>query len=97
MPLLETTDRPPPPLPKWTRWIRFEQLVPEEDRSRQYGITVGQNLLDEWVVSCSWGRIGGGRQRVKAAYFASEGEAMVLAERIAHRRLSRGYRVSAFD
>ena len=93
---MEATDQPHPLLPKWTRWIRFEQVVPEKNCFRQYGITVGQNLLNEWVVSCSWGRIGG-RQRVKAAYLASENEAMVLAERIAHRRLLRGYRVSAFE
>ena len=71
-------------------------MVPEKNRSRQYSITVGQNLLSEWVMTCSWGRIGG-RQRVKATSFASKSEAMVLAERIAHRRLLRGYQVSAFE
>ncbi len=96
MPLLEATDQPPPILPKWTRWIRFEQVVPEKNCFRQYGITVDQNLLDEWVVNCSWGRIGG-RQRVKECYFSSKSEAVVLAEWIAHRRLSRGYQVSDFE
>ncbi len=96
MPLLETADLLPPPLPKWTWWIRFEQVVPEKNCFRQYSSTVGQNLLDEWVVSCSWGRTGG-RQQVKATYFASKSEAMVGAERVAHHRLSRGYRVSAFE
>ena len=62
---------------------------------REYGITISQNLLGEWVVS-SWGRIGG-RQQVKAAYFASKSEAMALAEREANRRLLRGYQVSAFE
>jgi len=47
-------------------------------------------------VSSSWGRIGG-RQQVKAAYFASESEAMIMAEREANRRLLRGYEVSAFE
>lgn len=94
MPLLEATGQPSP-LPKWTQWIRFEQVVPEKDRFRQYGISIEQNLLGEWVVSCSWGRIGG-RQRLKATYFASKSEAMVLAEQIGHRRLLRGYQVSAF-
>ena len=88
------TDQPPP-LPKWTRWIRFEQVTPEENRLREYGITISQNLLGEWVVS-SWGRIGG-RQQVRAAYFGSKSEAMALAEREANRRLLRGYRVSAFE
>ena len=95
VPLLVATDQPPP-LPKWTRWIRFEQVAPEENRLREYGITISQNLLGEWVVSSSWGRIGG-RQQVKAAYFASESEAMALAEREANRRLLRGYQVSAFE
>ena len=63
---------------------------------RQYGISISQNLLGEWVVSSSWGRIGG-RQQVKAAYFASKSEAMIMAEREAIRRLLRGYRVSAFE
>ena len=95
MPLLEATDQLPS-LPKWTRWIRFEQVVPEKNCFRQYGITMGQNLLGEWVVTYSWGRIGG-RQRVKANYFASKSEAMVLADQIARRRLLRGYQVSAFE
>jgi predicted DNA-binding WGR domain protein len=85
-----------PPVPKWTRWIRFEQIVPEKNCFRQYGITVDRNLLDEWVVTCSWRRIGG-RQRMRAIYFDSRNEALVLAEKIAHRRLSRGYQVSAFE
>src|SRR3712207_9533264 len=55
VPLLAATDQPPP-LPKWTRWIRFEQVGPEENRFREYGITISQNLLGEWVVSSSWGR-----------------------------------------
>jgi hypothetical protein len=92
---LEATNQSPP-LPKWTRWIRFEQVVPEKNCFRQYGIIIGQNLLGEWVVSCSWGRIDG-RQRVKATYFASKIEAMVLADQIAQRRLLRGYQVSAFE
>jgi predicted DNA-binding WGR domain protein len=57
---------------------------------------ISQNLLGEWVVSSSWGRIGG-RQQVKAAYFASKSEAIALAEREANRRLLRGYQVSAFE
>jgi predicted DNA-binding WGR domain protein len=48
------------------------------------------------VVSSSWGRIGG-RQQVKAAYFATKSEAMALAEREAIRRLLRGYEVRAFE
>ena len=96
VPLLVATDHEPPPLPKWTRWIRFEQVAPEQNRLREYGITISQNLLGEWVVSSSWGRIGG-RQQVKAVYFASKSEAMIMAEREANRRLLRGYQVSAFE
>ena len=95
MSLLVATGQPPP-LPKWTRWIRFEQLDSEKNLLREYGITIGQNLFGEWVVSSSWGRIGG-RQHVKAAYFDSRSEAMALAEREAIRRLLRGYQVSAFE
>ena len=95
VPLLVATDQPPP-LPKWTRWIRFERVVHEENLFREYGITISQNLLGEWVVSSSWGRIGG-RQQVKAAYFATKSEAMAQAEREAIRRLLRGYQVSAFE
>jgi predicted DNA-binding WGR domain protein len=95
VPLLVATDQPPP-LPKWTRWIRFERVDPEKDLFREYGIAIGQNLFGEWVVSSSWGRIGG-RQQVKAAYFATKSEAMALAEREAIRRLLRGYQVRAFE
>jgi WGR domain len=86
---LTATDQPPPPLPKWSRWIRFEQVAPDKNRFREYGITLKQNLLGEWVVSCSWGRIGR-PERVKEWYFSSKSEAMVVAERIAHHRLLRG-------
>lgn len=95
MSLLEATGQPPP-LPKWTRWIRFERIDPEKDLFREYGITIGQNLFGEWVVSSSWGRIGRPK-RVKDNYFLSRREAMVLAEQEANRRLLRGYQVSAFE
>ena len=48
------------------------------------------------MVSSNWGRIGGSK-RVKDTYFASKGEAMVLAEQEANRRLLRGYQMSAFE
>jgi predicted DNA-binding WGR domain protein len=97
VPLLPATDQSSRPLPKWSRWIRFEQVAPDKNRSREeYGIALSQNLLGEWVVSCSWGKIGG-RKRAKEWYFSSKYEALVMAERIAHRRLARGYRVSAFE
>ena len=70
-------------------------LVSEENRFREYGITISQNLLGEWVVSSSWGRIGGPK-RVKETYFASKSEAMIMAEQEANRRLLRGYQLSAF-
>ena len=92
---MEAADKPPP-LPKWTRWIRFERIDPEKDLFREYGIAIGQNLFGEWVVSSSWGRIGGSK-RMKETYFASKVEAMVLAEQEANRRLLRGYRVRAFE
>jgi hypothetical protein len=93
---LVATDHEPPPLPKWTRWIRFERVDSEKNLFREYGITISQNLLGEWVVSSSWGRIGGPK-RVKDTYFASKSEAMVLADQEANRRLLRGYQVSAFE
>jgi predicted DNA-binding WGR domain protein len=96
VPLLAATDQPPPPLPKWTRWIRFEHVASEENRFREYGITISQNLFGEWVVSSSWGRIGGPK-RVKETYFGSKSEAMIMAEQEANRRLLRGYQVRAFE
>ena len=48
------------------------------------------------MVSSSWGRIGG-RQQVRAAYFGSKSEAMIMAEQEANRRLLRGYQVRAFE
>ena len=87
---------PPPPLPQWSQWIRFEQVAPDKNYFREYGIFLSQNLLGEWVVSSSWGRIGG-RKRVKETYFSSKSEAVVMAERMARRRLLRGYHISAFE
>jgi hypothetical protein len=55
-----------------------------------------QDYLYGLGMSCSWGRIGGPK-RVKEWYFSSQSEAMVLAERMAYRRLLRGYQVSAFE
>ncbi len=92
---MEVTNQPPP-LPKWTRWIRFERVDPEKDLYREYGIAIDQNLFGEWVVSSSWGRIGGPK-RVKETYFTSKSEAVVLAEQEANRRLLRGYQVRAFE
>jgi predicted DNA-binding WGR domain protein len=86
----------PRPLPAWSKWIRFEQVAPDKNSFREYGISLDQNLLGEWVVSCSWGRIGG-QKRVKKTYFSSKREAMVMAERMARRRLLRGYHISAFE
>src|SRR5215212_6689450 len=95
VPLLVATDQPPP-LPKWTRWIRFEQVASQENRLREYGITISQNLLGEWVVSSSWGHIGG-RQQVRPAYFASRRGAMARAERKANPRSCEAFQVGAFD
>jgi predicted DNA-binding WGR domain protein len=92
--LLAVTE--PPPLPQWSQWIRFEQVAPDKNYFREYGIFLSQNLLGEWVVSSSWGRIGG-RKRVKETYFSSKSEAVVMAERMARRRLLRGYHISAFE
>ena len=94
--MLEATNHQPPPRPKWTRWVRFERVDSEKDLFREYGIAIGQNLFGEWVVSSSWGRIGGPK-RVKQTYFASKSKAMVLAEQEANRRLLRGYQLSAFE
>jgi len=93
---LPATDQPPLPLPEWSQWIRFEQVAADKNRFREYGIALSQNLLGEWVVSCSWGQIGGPKQ-MKEWYFSSKSEALVMAERMAHRRLVRSYQVSAFE
>ena len=92
--LLKVTE--PPPLPEWSQWIRFEQVAPDKNSFREYDISLDQNLLGEWVVSCSWGRIGG-QMRVKKTYFSSKREAVVMAERMARRRLLRGYHIGAFE
>ena len=76
--------------------MRFELVEPDKNRFREYVISLSKNLLGEWVVSCSWGRIGG-RQRVKVTYFSSRSDAVELAERMARRRLLRGYHISAFE
>ena len=71
-------------------------MAPDKNSFREYGISLDQNLLGEWVVRCSWGRIGG-QKRVKENYFSSKSEAVVMAERMARHRLLRGYHISAFE
>ena len=84
------------PLPEWSSWIRFERVAPDRNRYREYSIAISRDLFGEWAVVRSWGRIGG-QQRVKVTCLLQQHEATELAERIARRRLSRGYRVAAYE
>ncbi len=84
-----------PPLPQWSSWIRFERVVLEQNRYREYTIAISRDLFGEWAVVRSWGRISG-RHQVKATFFTLEADATTLAEQIAHRRLLHGYQVTAF-
>ena len=85
-----------PALPEWARWIRFERVMPEQNCYREYEIGVTQDLFGEWVLIRSWGRIGG-RHRTMAMMCPGREDAAKVAQRIAHRRLSRGYRVAESD
>ncbi len=85
---------PSPALPDWGVWIRFELVVPEKNRHREYEIALAQDLFGEWAVIRCWGRIGGS-QRKKTDCLPSREDAVKLAGHVARRRLSRGYRVAA--
>ncbi len=86
--------RDPAPLPAWSSWIRFERTVPERNIRREYAVYVGPDLFGGWALLRTWGRTGG-FQRSTARCFPARERARVLAERIARRRLSRGYRIVA--
>ena len=83
------------PLPPWEAYIRFERVKPEENVRREYAVYVGPDLFGGWALLRTWGRTGG-FQRSKVRCFPSREHARALAERIARRRLSRGYAVVAF-
>ncbi len=83
-------------LPEWGSWIRFERVVPEKNSRREYAIAITQDLFGAWTLVRTWGRIGG-QQRTKVTPFPDRDDAAVLAGRLARRRLSRGYRVTAFE
>lgn len=82
------------PLPSWEAYIRFERVVPERDIRREYAVYVGPDLFGGWALLRTWGRTGGFQQS-RSRCFASCEQARALAERIARRRLSRGYRIVA--
>lgn len=86
--------RDPTPLPVWGAYIRFERTVPERNVRREYALYVGPDLFGGWALLRTWGRTGG-FQRSVARCFTSRENAKMIAERIARRRLSRGYRIVA--
>ncbi len=84
------------PLPAWDAYIRFERSVPERNVRREYALYVGPDLFGGWALLRTWGRTGG-FQRSRSRCFPSRDHARALAERIARRRLSRGYRIVACE
>ena len=82
------------PLPAQDTWIRFERVVPEHDIRREYALYVGPDLFGGWALLRTWGRIGGFQRSVARCFPSREG-AKKIAERIARRRLSHGYRIVA--
>lgn len=71
-----------------TTLIRVE---PEKHMDRRYSISVQATLLDPVAVVCIWGSRRSSYQRVQIIPMATSSEATTRAEKIARKKLQRGY------
>lgn len=68
----------------------LHRIDPEKNVARFYLVMAGPGLLDPYVVSRLWGRIGG-HQCHRVTPCGSLAEAQQLARRLIQRKLRRGY------
>ena len=72
--------------------VAFEAHNPELNHYRRYQITLGRDLLDDWTVSISYGRIGQGGHLLRFASSKADDMRAVIRDRL-RRRLSAPKRI----
>jgi hypothetical protein len=72
--------------------VAFEAHNPELNHHRRYQITLGRDLLDDWTVSISYGRIGQGGHLLRFASSKADDMRAVIRDRL-RRRLSAPKRI----
>jgi predicted DNA-binding WGR domain protein len=72
-------------------WTKIE---PARNCYRFYAISLGSDLLNAYVVSCEWGRIGAKRSHRKVEVFSSFDEAMTQVQRIEALRVKHRYQAT---
>lgn len=70
--------------------LHLRRIDPSRNMRRFYGLSVQRNLFGEWVLLREWGRIGY-RGRSKEDPFPDPGPAHDALNRLARRKLRRGY------
>ncbi|GIV67119.1 MAG: hypothetical protein KatS3mg047_1512 [Bellilinea sp.] len=75
--------------------MRLIRNEPDRNIHRWYVVGVQATLLEEWAVVCGWGSLRSGYERWRCIPCEDETHARQLAERIARRKIRRGYRFSA--
>lgn len=71
----------------------LHRINPEKNEARYYRVEVGPCIHSLYAVHRVWGRIGRRRSGFLIMPCASAEEAKVLAEKLAKRKLKRGYMV----
>jgi predicted DNA-binding WGR domain protein len=72
--------------------VCFEAHNPSENHHRRYQVMVGRDLLDDWTVAISYGRIGQRGQQQQIASSNAEDMCAVIRDRL-RRRLSAPRRI----
>lgn len=72
--------------------VAFEAHNPNLNHHRRYQITLGRDLLDDWTVSISFGRIGQGGHFLRFASSKADDMRAVIRDRL-RRRLSAPKRI----
>ena len=71
----------------------FKSIDPDRNRFRFFSMYIERSLFGEFILSCTWGRIGT-KGRTKPYYFDSEEECEKMLEKIVKVRIDHGYCVS---
>jgi predicted DNA-binding WGR domain protein len=72
--------------------VAFEAHNQEKNHHRRYQVTVGRDLLDDWIVAIRYGRTGQGGQEIRFASPRPEEMHAIIRDRL-RRRLSAPKRI----
>jgi len=68
----------------------FRSIEPKENRFRFYSMHIEKSLFGEFILTCSWGRMGT-RGQVRASPFDSQEDCLTAMQQIAKIRKQHGY------